>query len=125
MRSLPFLIDDLNAGFMKAEGILSVNGNKLHFEFQIKDAVMEAYKSEVKEAELDLRDLDLVEFKKGFFSSKMIIHAKKAKTLEILPGNDLVERVLKVKKKHRETAASMASTLNMKISEYKLSQLED
>lgn len=125
MRSLPFYIDDLNGGFMKLEGILRVEGGKLLFEFQKKDAVFEAYKSDIMTTEIELSDIDMMEYKKGVFTSKLIIHAGRPSVFQDLPGNQLTERVLKVKKKHREIAANMSSNINIALSERKLKELDN
>lgn len=125
MRSLPFVIDNLNGGFMKAEGILRVEGDKLTFEFQKKDAVVEAYQSDLKTVVVSMSELDMLEYKKGWFSGKLILHGKTARSFGELPGENLTERVLKVKRKHRDTAASISSNLNLRLSEQKLNEMED
>lgn len=124
MRALPFTIENLNGGFMKLEGILRVKNEHLLFEFQKKDAVLEAYQSEVKSVEIPLSELEMLEFKKGWFSSKLILHGKSASSFRNLPGKDLIERVLKVKRKYRDVAASISSNLNLKLSEKKLQELD-
>ncbi|MEQ9266522.1 MAG: hypothetical protein RLN81_14935 [Balneolaceae bacterium] len=124
MRNLPFYIDDLNGGFMKLEGILRVEGGKLLFEFQKKDAVFEAYKSDIMTTEISLSDIDMMEFKKGVFTNKLTIYASRPSVFQDLPGNELTERVLKVKKKHREIAANISSNINIELSERKLKELD-
>ena len=124
MRALPFTIEDLNGGFMKLEGILRVNKDRLMFEFQKKDAVLEAYQSELKTVEIPLSELEMLEFKKGWFSAKLILHGKSASSFRDLPGKDLIERVLKVKRKHRHVAANISSNLNLALSEKKLQELD-
>lgn len=125
MRSLPFSIENLNGGFMKVEGILRVEGENLEFEFQKKDAVVEAYQSDLMKETISLSELDMLEFKKGWFSGKLILHGKRASSFGELPGKELTERVLKVKRKHRNVAANISSNLNLKLSEQKLNELED
>jgi hypothetical protein len=125
MRSLPFSIENLNGGFMKVEGILRVEEENLVFEYQKKDAVVEAYQSDLKTTTILLSELDMLEYKKGWFSAKLILHGKRASSFGELPGKDLTERVLKVKRKHRNIAANISSNLNLKLSEKKLSELED
>ncbi len=125
MRSLPFEIDSLNGGFMLVEGILSVKGPKLFIEFQKKDAVMGAYKSDLQTIEIPFSSIDIVEYKKGVFSAKLILHGKNAAALKDLPGDELTVRKLKVKRKNREIAASIASKINLELSEMKLKELGD
>ncbi|HBQ58874.1 MAG TPA: hypothetical protein DD671_04425 [Balneolaceae bacterium] len=125
MRSLPFTIENLNGGFMKLEGILRVEENTLVFEYQKKDAVVEAYQSELRTEKIPISELDMLEYKKGWFSGKLILHGKTAKSFGDLPGKDLTERVLKVRRKNRDVAASISSNLNLKLSEEKLRELDD
>lgn len=125
MRSLPFTIDNLNGGFMKAEGILRAEGEKLIFEYHKKDAVVEAYQSELKTEVVPVSELDMLEYKKGWFSAKLILHGRRASSFGDLPGKDITERVLKVKRKHRDLAANISSNMNLLISEEKLKSLDD
>ncbi len=125
MRSLPFYTDDLNGGFMKLEGILRVEGEFLCFEFQKKDAVFEAYQSELKTIEIPIANIEMAEYKQGLISAKLILHGKRAASFEGLPGKDLTTRILKVKRAHRNIAASVSSNLNLRLSEMKLKEMEE
>lgn len=124
MRSLPFYSDDLNSGLMMLDGILRVEKGVLYFEFQKKDAVLDVYKSDLMNIEIPLSEIAMMEYKKGFFTSKLIIHSKRAAAFKDLPGSQLTERTLKVKKKHREIAASISSNVNLELSERKLRELD-
>ncbi|WP_246075334.1 hypothetical protein [Gracilimonas mengyeensis] len=110
---------------MKLEGILRVEGEELVFEYKKKDAVVEAYQSDLRTERVPLKELDMLEFKKGWFSGKLILHGKSARSFGDLPGEDLTERVLKVKCKHRNIAADISSNLNLQLSEQKLKELDD
>ncbi len=125
MKTLPFVIENLNGGFMKVEGVLRVEGEKLVFEYQKKDAVVEAYQSELRTQEIQISELDMLEFKKGWFRGKLILHGKRASSFGELPGKDLTERVLIIKRKHRNTAANISSSLNLLLSERKLKELDE
>jgi hypothetical protein len=125
MRSLPFSIENLNGGFMKVEGILRVEEENLVFEFQKKDAFVEAYQSELKTVTIPLASIDMLEFKKSWFSAKLILHGKRASSFGDLPGKELTERVLKVRRKHQNIAANISSNLNLKLSEQKLNELDN
>ena len=125
MRSLPFSIENLNGGFMKIEGILRVEKQKLVFEFQKKDAVIEAYKSDVQSVEIPVKDLEAIELKKGMFSTNLVLHARTSSVFNDLPGKELTERILKIKKKYRDVAASISSNINLTLSEIRLNELSD
>lgn len=123
MRSLPFVISDLHGGFMKVEGILRVEEAQLVFEFQKKDDVFEVFQSALKSEAIPLNEIAMTEYKKGWFSDKLILHGRRASSFRDLPGKDLIERVLKVKKKYRNLALAISSNMNLKLSEIRLKEL--
>ena len=124
MRALPFYDDEQNAGFMMLEGILRVEAGKINIEYHKKDAIVEVVKSGVKTVEIDLNDIDLIEYKKKLFGARLILHAKRARVFEDFPGSELLTRTLKVKRKNRDIAANLASNVNLYLSEKKLRELD-
>ena len=124
MRALPFYDNELNGGFMTMEGILRIEKGEIHIEYQKKDAIVELVKSKVKSISIDLNDIDLIEYKKNLFGARLIFHAKRATVFEDFPGSDLLVRTLKVKRKHRDIAANLASNVNLYLSELKLKELD-
>ena len=124
MRALPFYDNELNGGFMTMEGILRIEKGEIHIEYQKKDAIVELVKSNVKSISIDLNDIDLIEYKKNLFGARLIFHAKRATVFEDFPGSDLLVRTLKVKRKHRDIAANLASNVNLYLSELKLKELD-
>lgn len=125
MMSFPFIIDELHGGFMKVDGILRMDGEQLLFEFQKKDNVIGMYQSEIQTEVIPIADLSMAEYKKGFFKDKIVLHGKRATSFKALPGKDMGERVLKIKKKNRSKASSLISRINLELSELKLKELED
>ena len=125
MRALPFYDDEQNGGFMMLEGILRIEKGKINIEYQKKDAVIEVVKSGVKTVDIDLKDIDLIEYKKKLFGARLILHAKRATVFEDFPGTELLVRTLKVKRKHRDIAANIASNVNLFLSEQKLRELDE
>ena len=124
MRALPFYDNELNGGFMTMDGILRIEKGEIHIEYQKKDAIVELVKSNVKSISIDLNDIDLIEYKKNLFGARLIFHAKRATVFEDFPGSDLLVRTLKVKRKHRDIAANLASNVNLYLSELKLKELD-
>ena len=122
---LPFYNDELNSGFMKLEGLLRLEKDKITIEFQKKDSIMEVIKSGVQMVEIFLCDLEVVEFRKKLFGGRLILYAKRATVFEHFPGTDLTTRVLKVQRKRRDHAASVASNINLILSEQKLRELDE
>ena len=124
MKNIPFYIDGVNGGFMRVEGIIRLEKNGLYLEFQIKDAVIKAYKSPIKTHFLTLEDIDAIETKVGWFRTRLWIHVQSGKILEAIPGSDLTQRVFSFKRAHRLALANMVSQLNLALSELKLKELD-
>ncbi|MCG8373076.1 MAG: hypothetical protein MI700_06065 [Balneolales bacterium] len=124
-RPLPFYDDELNSGFMKLEGILRLEGDHINIEFQRKDSIMEVIKSGVKSLNIPLTDLEMIEYKKKLGGGRVILYAKRAVTFEDFPGGELTTRTLKISRKHRDIAASLASNVNLILSEKKLRELDE
>jgi len=124
MKNIPFYIDGVHGGFMRVEGIMRLEKNRLYLEFQIKDAVIKAYKSPIKTHHLALEDIDAIETKLGWFRTRLWIHVQSGKILEAIPGNELTQRVFSFKRAHRLALANMVSQLNLALSELKLKELD-
>lgn len=124
-RSVPFKIDEVASGFQEANGLLKVTRKGLDLEFEVSDAFFGVFKSGVKNVFLDFNDLRSVSYKKGWFSSKIILEGTSMKVFDELPGTDVATVTLKIKRKHREDARSLISHARMLLSEHRLQQLED
>ncbi len=109
---------------MRVDGIIRLDKNRLYLEFQIKDAVIKAYKSPIKTHLLALEDIDAIETKVGWFRTRLWIHVQSGKILEAIPGNDLTQRVFSFKRAYRLALANMVSQLNLALSELKLKELD-
>ena len=110
---------------MRVEGIMRLEKDGLYLEFQVKDALVEAYKSSVKTHMLDLKDIDALDTKVGWFRTRLWIYAQSGKILEAIPGNDLTHRVFSFKRAYRPALSDMVSQLNLELSEQKLKELDE
>ena len=123
-KTVPFIIPEINSGFQQAEGLLKLATEQLELEFEVKDAILGLIKSGVKDAVIPFSELKSIEFKKGWFSTKIILEGTSMKTFNELPGSELATCTLKVKRKHREDAESLISQARLQLSEYKLDQFD-
>jgi len=123
-KTVPFIIPEINSGFQQAEGLLKLAKEQLELEFEVKDAILGLIKSGVKDAVIPFSELKSIEFKKGWFSTKIILEGTSMKTFNELPGSELATCTLKVKRKHREDAESLISQARLQLSEYKLDQFD-
>lgn len=123
-KTVPFIIPEINNGFQQAEGLLKVNKEQLELEFEVKDSILGVIKSGLKETVIPFSELKSIEFKKGWFSTKIILNGTSMKTFKDLPGSELASCTLKVKRKHRDEAESLISQARLQLSEYKLDQFD-
>ncbi len=123
MNLIPFVIDDLNAGFAKIEGTITLKSGVLHFEFHKTDDVVGAFKSTVKQLRLPLSDVARMEYKKKLFGGRIIIRAKSESIFGELEGQEFAIRTLKIKKADRDQASDLVTYANIYISEEKLREL--
>ncbi|NGP78051.1 hypothetical protein G3570_15485 [Balneolaceae bacterium YR4-1] len=123
-KTVPFIIPEINNGFQQAEGLLKVNKEQLELEFEVKDSILGVIKSGLKETVIPFSELKSIEFKKGWFSTKIILNGTSMKTFKDLPGSELASCTLKVKRKHRDEAETLISQARLQLSEYKLDQFD-
>jgi hypothetical protein len=91
MNTVPFTLDHVWAGFGQGEGLLRDEGTHLCLEYQIKDAVIGAFKGGLKQVRVPLKDLVSVTLTKGWFGQKwagvkIVIQAARMDVLQDLPG---------------------------------------
>ena len=125
MNLIPFEIDDLNAGFAKIEGTITLKSGVLHFEFHKTDDVVGAFKSSVKQLKLPLSDVVRMEYKKKLFGGRIIIRANSESAFGELEGQEFSIRTLKVKKSDRNQASDLVTHANIYLSEEKLRSLDE
>lgn len=122
-QTVPFTIPDVNLGLTEVKGLLKVTGEEITLEFESKDAFVGMIKSDLKEVRISFDDIERVEWKKGFFSSKMSIFGKSMRVVSEIPGADHGKITLKFRRRDRDRAADIAGKLRMDLSEHKLKEL--
>lgn len=123
--TVPFEITNITHGFQKASGLLSWDQDRLLLEYEIEDAFVGLFKTEVKEASISISDLLNVTFNKNIFSAKLIIEAKSLKVLQEIPGTEQARCELKIKRNDRDKAARLASNVQLAISEHRLNEMDN
>lgn len=122
--SIPFYNDEVYAGFAVQNGLIHIDSNFLTIEFETKDAVFKVVTSGLQTIRIPLNGIQSVEYKKGFFSSKIIITTKSLKYLSNIPGNESNSITFKIKKKDRDLAHLSVSQIQLLMAEHKLNSLE-
>ena len=124
-RPVPFQTDKAYGGFAEVKGQLRFEGDELIVEFQVKDSLFGALKSDVKELGLPLSALEDLAFKKGWFGHRLTIRTRSMADLGDFPGADGTELVVKVAKKDGDTARDLASHVLLLLSEERLRRLDE
>ncbi|MDX1591722.1 MAG: hypothetical protein R3283_07160 [Balneolaceae bacterium] len=123
-RSVPFEIPDINYGLVEVKGLLHFKNDKLILEFDQKDSFGGMTKSDVKAVEVPFSMVDSMKLHKKWFSTQIEILGKSMKIFEDVPGSNQGRILLKVKRKDRSHAESVISSARVRLSEYKLDELE-
>jgi hypothetical protein len=122
---LPVTIDDLYGGFVVMNGLLRLEKDSLIVEYQTKDNILGGvFKSQPKEARIPLRNLSEVIFKKNWFSASLLLKAYSLTDLAHFPNAEDGMAKFKIKRKHRNDAANLASSLNLRLSEIRLDEMD-
>lgn len=122
-QAVAFEIPDVNMGFKKATGLVNLSGEELVLEFQEEDAFIGVFQSDVKEVRIPLDQLQEIRFKKGWFSSKLILEARSLKVFRELPGSGH-KVTLKIKRGDRKDADRLISKIRLAKSEQQLRDLD-
>lgn len=124
-QSIPFESVDYHHGLKLAKGLLKLGKHGIELEYQEQDSFIGVIKSDVKTIQLPYKELEAIEFKKGWFSAKIILKTSSMELLQKLPGSEQGECTLKVKRKHRDEAQNTIAQARIALSEHKLDQLEN
>lgn len=125
MRSVPFRLDDAYGGLAEGRGLARLEGDVLVLEFQLKDSLFGAIKSQVKTLRLAPDDLESIRLRKGWFRRRLLVEARRLEALADLPGVDGTRVALKIARADADAAADLASTLTLHLSERVLRRLEE
>ncbi len=123
--SVPFKITNISHGFQEANGLFTLEEEGLQLEFEVKDTIVGAVKSEVKTVQIPYSSLESITFKKGLLSAKIILEGVSMNVFSKLPGVEVATCTLKVKRKDRKEAEALASQAKLGLSEYRLSEMEE
>lgn len=125
MHTVPFSISDAYEGLADVEGLARFEADVLSLEFEAKDAFFGVIKSGVKEIHLSLADLVSVDFSKNMFRATVKLRVRSMMLVETIPGAKRGELKLRFARKHRDEAHTLASQLQLRLSERKLELMDD
>ena len=122
--SVPFTTEAYE-GFATTEGLLSIEEDALILEFKTKDSFVGLIQSEIKRIEIPLSSLAGIEFRKRWYSNKIIVRTNRLEPLNQIPGSKQGEAKLTVQRKNRDLASDLVSYISLYVFENRLKRLDD
>ena len=124
-RSLHFTTDEAYQGFAEVKGILKAEKDRLILEYQMKDAIIGFIKSAPKFLEIPFEELVEVEYKINWAKSRFRLKVNSMRVLGEFPVENDGIISLKIKRKQKQSAKELASWINLRLSEYRLEQMDN
>lgn len=121
---LPFTIKDLEYGLKEAVGLLRFDKDHLVLELQQQDSFVGALKSDVQNFKISFSEIQEITLDKGMFSTIVVIEGSHMASLSKVPGSKQGNVELKIDRKNKKEADRVISALNLALSEYRLSQMD-
>ena len=121
--SLPFFIPKVYEGFATANGMARVTRDGLALEFEVKDGFVGMLKSGVREVQIPLDDLQQLELRKGWLTTRLVIKTRRMAVVSKLPGKHTGGIELGVARQDRKIAEALVSMLLLNLSERELEKL--
>lgn len=122
-QSLPFSIPNVYEGFATAHGIARMTSAGLTLEFEVKDGIVGMIKSGVREVQIPMDDLHLLELRKGWLRTRLFIRTRRMTAVDRVPGNRAGTIELRVAREDRPIAEALVSLVMLKLSERELEKL--
>src|SRR5262249_17377221 len=123
-QSLPFSIPKVYEGFAKAHGIARMTSSGLTLEFEVKDGIVGMIKSGVREVQISIDDLHVLELRKGWLRTRLFIRTRRMTAVTRIPGNRAGVIELRVAREDRQIAETLVSLVMLKLSERELEKLD-
>ena len=111
--SVPFTIEELQAGFAAAYGIATFDGEQLFLEFDVRDEVFGAIKTQPKKLAMLAADILSMHYKQGVFSSKIEFSMSSISVAAPVPNSKQGKFKIKIKKQDRAAADAFANSIDL------------
>jgi hypothetical protein len=121
---VPFSIS-ANSGFLEVNGLIRTEKDAVLLEYQSADAIIGIVKSGLKTKRIPFSSIRKLDFKKGWFSTRLTLHTNSMSDLEGIPGAESGSVTFNIKKAHRIEAMELNSHFQMQFSEYKIHLLDE
>ena len=115
--SVPYKVNNVFQGFAETHGILYLEGEELMIEFQTKDNVVGAIKSDIKNIKVAVADIEEVDFKKSLLGNTLTIRLSKLNVSTQIPKQESGEIKVSVERKNIEAALDFVSSVKLEVAD--------
>ena len=120
--SLPFRIKGVFEGLAESNGLLILSGNELKIQIQTKDQLVGLIKTNVKEINIPLEQVEEVIFKKSIFGNKLTLRVADMNIVKDIPRQNSGVITASIDKTNLNAALDFASNVNLQVAELNLKQ---
>ena len=110
---------------MEVKGLFRTTNENIVLEFDERDGFVGMVKSDLKEVEIPYSEIESIILIKNLFRTKIELVGKSMKIFQEVPGSTQGTLHLKVRRKDRMRAEKAISNARLKLSEFKLKELDD
>jgi hypothetical protein len=120
---VPFSIPEVYGGLAQAYGMATVDETGLALEFEVKDGLIGALSSGVKEVRIPLAEIAAVVARTGPFGGKLVVETRSLAPASRVPKSKGGRIELKVARSSREAAKEAESLLSVALSRREIDDL--
>jgi hypothetical protein len=113
--AVPFSIKRIHNGFSRLDGIVKASEIGLLLEYEVK--IFGLVKLQVRELMVPVAEIESVQLKKNWFTTRLVIHTKSLRTLCMMPGSKQAQVTLRVTRSNREKAERLVAMVGVYLSD--------
>jgi serine/threonine protein kinase len=113
--SVPFAISSVYEGFAEANGILRFADGELTMQFQVKDSILGAVKSALRDARISPSALESISFTPGWLSHQLVIQCNDMKAISHLPNSKAGRVTLSIARADQGAAERLVSAVHAEL----------
>jgi len=124
METLSFHTADSFGGLAETSGLLSLEGDDLVLEFEMKDALVGVIRTGPRTVRFPVTDLAEVGLRLGWFQQRLVLRSRSLKLLADLPGRDGAELVLYCRRRDRAILRHVYAAVQDRLTSASLKRLD-
>ena len=121
MEVVPFS-SEAYEGLADVKGLVRFENDILYLEFQTQDAFLGVVKSQMKQIQIPVRDVVLVDLE-GRFRHHLILQVRRLDLVADLPKSEGGHIKLRINRRHRPAAGDLISEIKLRLSELRYNQV--